>query len=76
MQLSLPVHPSVPYGLITQKRKCKKIKIGINVPRCTSIEKVKGQGNQMSKTTRNCHMSSVHVYLWTGALAAQAPTAN
>jgi len=28
-----------------------------------SVEKVKGQGHQMSKTSRNCCISSVNVYL-------------
>jgi len=41
-----------------------------------SVEKVKGHSHQTSKTSRNCCISSVHVYLRTAdpALAAQAPT--
>jgi len=62
------VCPSVPYGLVTRK-KHSKIKIGINVPQGMSkwTEKPsfswKGQRSPDVKTSRNCRVCGVHVYL-------------
>ena len=80
IQYVLPVHLSVPYGLLTQKQKCRKIKKGTDAPQAREsgvpIFRWKGQRSR-SQDVQNFHsnlasclltanQSSAHCWLHCG----------